>query len=85
MPKYVYQCDSCESQFEIYHGMSEDVDICPQCDSKGLHRVPQMPFLKGSVESKGSKVGDETKAVIEANREVLKRMKKERDFYRDDN
>ena len=87
MPKYIYQCKSCEGHFEIYHGMTESEDCCPQCSSEHLHRVPQMPFLKRSVESKGSKVGDETKAAIEANREVLREMKKERErsYHNDDN
>tara|TARA_R100001443_G_C3281009_1_gene160393 strand:- start:257 stop:517 length:261 start_codon:yes stop_codon:yes gene_type:complete len=85
MPKYIYQCESCPGHFEIYHGMTEDQDRCPQCDSEHFHRVPQMPFLKRSVESKGSKVGEETKAAIEANRAVLEEAKKQRksEFYDD--
>ena len=87
MPKYIYQCKSCEGHFEIYHGMTESEDKCPQCDSKDFHRVPQMPFLKRSIEPKGGKVGEETKAAIEANRDLLNDMKKEasRDYFRDDN
>ena len=87
MPKYIYKCKSCPGQFEIYHGMMEDETNCPQCDSEDFHRVPQMPFIKRSVESRDSKAGEETKAAIEANREVLKDMKKQasREYYRDDN
>ena len=87
MPKYIYHCESCSGHFEIYHGMTESEDCCPQCDSKDFHRVPQMPFLKRSVEPKGNKVGEETKAAIEANRDLLRDMKKEalKDYYRDDN
>ena len=77
MPKYIYQCETCPGHFEIYHGMTEDEDHCPQCESKDFHRVPQMPFLKLSEDSKGGKVGDETKAAIEANRALLEEMKKE--------
>jgi hypothetical protein len=46
-----------------------------------------MPFVKTSVQPKGDKVGNKTKEAIEANREILKRMKKEasRDYFRDDN
>jgi hypothetical protein len=46
-----------------------------------------MPFLKRSVEPKGGKVGEKTKAAIEANRDLLNDMKKEaeKDYYRDDN
>jgi predicted nucleic acid-binding Zn-ribbon protein len=67
--------------------MTESEDHCPQCESEHFRRVPQMPFIKRSVESRDSKVGEETKAAIEANREVLKDMKKQasREYYRDDN
>ena len=45
-----------------------------------------MPFLKRSDKPKGGKVGDETKAAIEANRAILEEAKKEasRNHY-DDN
>jgi hypothetical protein len=67
--------------------MTEDENRCPQCESEGFHRVPQTPFLKVSEEPKGDKVGEETKSAIEANRDLLKDMKKEasREYYRDDN
>jgi len=77
MPKYVYKCNECEEHFEIYHGMSENQEGCVYCRALTPHRVPQMPFLKRSVESKGGKVGDETKAAIEENRAVLKEALKE--------
>ena len=87
MPKYIYNCTTCESHFEVYHGMSEEQETCSLCDSKYIHRVPQMTFYKRPAESKGDKVGEKTKAAIEANREVLKDMKKQasKDYYRDDN
>ena len=76
MPKYIYQCQTCPGHFEIYHGMTEDEDRCPQCESEHFHRVPQMPFLKLREDSKGGKVGNETKASIEANKAILNDMKK---------
>jgi putative FmdB family regulatory protein len=88
VPKYIYQCESCSDHFEIYHGMMEDKTECPQCESKDFYRVPQIPFLEVSKEPKGGKVGDKTKDAIEENRKVLETMKKERkgrDYYRDDN
>ena len=75
MPKYVYQCESCPGHFEIYHGMTEDEDHCPQCESKHFHRVPQIPFLSLPKVLKGDRVGDEVKAAIEANKDVLKDLK----------
>lgn len=87
MPKYIYQCNICPGHFEIHHGMMEDETNCPQCGSEDFHRVPQMPFLKSSEPPKGDKVGEKTKAAIEANRDLLKDMKKEasKDYFRDDN
>ena len=72
MPKYVYQCQSCPGYFEIHHGMTEEETNCPQCGLEDFYRVPQTPFLKREQVSKGGKVGDETKAAIEANRALLK-------------
>ena len=77
MPKYVYKCNECEEHFEVYHGMSENQEGCVYCRALSPHRVPQMPFLKRSVEPKGGKVGDETKAAIEANRALLEEVKKQ--------
>jgi hypothetical protein len=57
--------------------MSENKDVCPQCNSEHFHRVPQMPFLKRSEESRGGKVGEKVKAAIEENRAVLEHAKKE--------
>jgi hypothetical protein len=87
MPKYVYKCNLCEEHFEVHHGMSEDYHECIYCPSLDVTRVSQMPFVKTSVQPKGDKVGNKTKEAIEANREILKRMKKEasRDYFRDDN
>ena len=87
MPKYVYKCDYCTAHFELYHGMNETQEECIYCCAQSPHRVPQLPFLKRSGESKGGKVGDETKSAIEANRELLREMKKDskEEFYRDDN
>jgi len=85
MPKYVYKCKWCPGHFEIHHGMMEEETKCPQCESVDFHRVPQMPFLKRSESPKGGKVGDETKAAIEANRALLEEAKKAagEDYYND--
>ena len=76
MPQYIYQCGTCPGHFEINHGMMEEETHCPQCESETFHRVPQMPFLKSSITPKGGKVRSETKSAIEANKAVLKDMKK---------
>ena len=77
MPKYIYKCNHCEEHFQIYHGMSERHERCIYCATKDLIRVPQMPYLKRQEPSRGNKVGDEVKAAIESNRDILKQVKKE--------
>jgi len=50
MPTYVYRCDDCGHQFELFQRMSDDpVDVCPNCGSK-VRRVihPVGVVFKGS-------------------------------------
>jgi putative FmdB family regulatory protein len=50
MPTYVYRCDACGHQFELFQRMSDDpVDTCPECESK-VRRVihPVGVVFKGS-------------------------------------
>ncbi len=50
MPTYVYRCDDCGHQFELFQRMSDDpVETCPECDSK-VRRVihPVGVVFKGS-------------------------------------
>ena len=50
MPTYVYRCDSCGHQFEIFQKMSDDpLDTCPQC-AASVRRVihPVGIVFKGS-------------------------------------
>tara|TARA_Y100001973_G_C5172534_1_gene319943 strand:+ start:380 stop:682 length:303 start_codon:yes stop_codon:yes gene_type:complete len=77
MPRYVYKCLHCEGYFEVDHGMTENWRRCILCGQQGPERVPQMPYIKRAEPSKDKKVGDETKAAIEANRELLEEAKKE--------
>ena len=77
MPKYVYNCKSCDEHFEVYHGMSEDQESCVFCSTKDLVRVPQMPFIAREIKSEGGKAGDKVEAAIEENRAILNEAKKE--------
>ena len=50
MPTYVYRCDDCNHQFELFQRMSDDpIDTCPNCKSK-VRRVihPVGVVFKGS-------------------------------------
>ncbi len=73
MPTYVYRCDSCEHQFEIFQKMSDDpLDSCPRCDAR-VRRVihPVGIVFKGSgwyiTDSKSSgSSGDTTAAASDS-------------------
>ncbi len=50
MPTYVYRCDACGHQFELFQRMSDDpVDTCPECQ-QAVRRVihPVGVVFKGS-------------------------------------
>ena len=76
MPKYYYDCNSCETGYYIYHGMSEDHIKCLHCGQETIHRVPQTPHIARENVSKGDKVGDKVKSAIEENRAILNDAKK---------
>ena len=86
MPKYHYNCNSCTQGFYVYHGMSEDHNECLHCGSEDIHRVPEMPFVRREITTKGTKAGDRVRDAIEENREILKEAKKEAQnrFYGDE-
>ena len=50
MPTYVYRCDTCDHQFELFQRMADDpIDTCPECQAK-VRRVihPVGVVFKGS-------------------------------------
>lgn len=46
LPKYVYYCKNCESDFEVRHSLKETFTICKICDEEGtLERKPSSILL----------------------------------------
>ncbi len=71
MPKYVYSCDACQTEFEAYHGMMEKMDYCTNCEQQNcVVRIPQLTSVV-----KKDKTGQQVKQAIEENREILKQMR----------
>lgn len=75
MPTYVYRCDDCGHQFEIFQRMSEDpIDTCPGCQSR-VRRVihPVGVVFKGSgwyindSRSNGSAANEDSTSTGQAN------------------
>ena len=76
MPKYSYRCKDCDSQYEIWHGMTEEHNECNICSASSVVRIPA---LLGEVIRSDSKkkVGEVVVQTIEETREEIKQYKKE--------
>ena len=75
MPRYVYECESCEKVFEVAHSIKERLEIC-NCDGP-LRRLPSMPILikDSSGDSAAQKVHKELHLVRVSMCTVDKRFK----------
>ena len=78
MPRYNYQCDDCGFSDLHFHKIEEKIEICPKCSGQHYKKMLNKPLETLKKETfRDEKKGDLTKQYIEANREVLKDMKKE--------
>ena len=75
MPKYSYQCEECDSKYEIWHGMTEEHTECNVCGASSVVRIPSL--LSDVHVMSSDKVGDLVKRKIEETREEIKEYKKE--------
>ena len=75
MPKYSYRCETCESEYEIWHGMTEEHTNCNVCDAPSVVRIPA---LLGEVVTNlpKKKVGDVVNRTIEETKKEVKEYKK---------
>ncbi len=75
MPKYSYRCEECDSQYEVWHGMTEEHNECEVCGAPSVVRVPS---LLGEVIRNNSKkkAGDLVNKTIEETRGEIKEYKK---------
>ena len=75
MPKYSYRCEECDSQYEVWHGMTEEHNECEVC---GVSSVVRVPSLLGEVIRNNSKkkAGNLVNQTIEETREEIKEYKK---------
>lgn len=77
MPKYCYQCDYCDKQWEEWKSISEpDPEECPHCEVGYPFKVPSR-FNKSEKYTQSKKTGDITEQSIIDSREELKREIKE--------
>ena len=79
MPKYLYECQTCEERFLVYHLMSETMEVCEKCGAKNcLKKLPLFPVnLQKNKKDWAQKVGDVVKQHIKDAQNDLKQEKKD--------
>ncbi len=76
MPRYRYQCDSCEEFTTEIHSYKEVRTDCTKCETENsLKRIMSKPFYGIKKLPEEAKTGDLTKQYIEENREILEQQK----------
>ena len=66
MPCYVYHCHSCNTHFQVRHGMKEAQNKCLRCDDNGQSETVE-----------DHKTGRVTEECIGDNQQLLRDMKEE--------
>ncbi len=75
MPKYSYRCDTCESEYEIWHGMTEEHMNCNICDAPSVVRIPAL-LGEVTINTPNERVGDVVNRTIEETKNEMKEYKK---------
>lgn len=75
MPKYSYRCDACESEYEVWHGMTEEHTNCNVCDAPSVVRIPAL-IGETKINTPKQKVGDVVNRTIEETKKEVKEYKK---------
>ena len=84
MPRYKYQCTSCETITIIMHSFDEAFSDCGVCETSGsMHKIFNSSFIvnKKTRDPPQKKIGAITKEYIEANREILNQEKTKKETY----
>lgn len=76
MPKYTYECLSCDAIFEHRHAMSEKLEKCIKCESEEIKKRVSDFSLDKKETPADKEAGSEVKKFIE---ETKKEIKGERD------
>ena len=79
MPIYRYSCSLCDEEFTVMHSWSEIQENCAKCGHDEIKKLISVPHVAKNVEPEDKKVGQITKEYIEANREILKQQKEEKE------
>jgi putative FmdB family regulatory protein len=79
MPRYTYECGTCEILFEKIHSMAEKLVDCGYCGSeKSLKRIPgSFRFINGESQRNNTRPGDVIRNHIEEAREDIRQQKED--------
>ena len=75
MPVYVYKCKDCEEVFEVRHSMSFEDQVCTECNSENVFRLPQGSLAKSNTPTGPSRPGKLVDEYIEETRQEIKKEK----------
>jgi putative FmdB family regulatory protein len=78
MPTYAYKCSKCDSEFEVFHSMSEVLDTCRECGHTGTVKkiVSKSINIKKNNNFLKQKPGGIVKQYIKDVREEVKQEKR---------
>ena len=77
MPRYLYRCEGCEQEFVAFHSLSDTQEICLLCGHESVTKIVGKPVVLNKKLTNSKDAGSLTNEYIEANRELLKEMKRE--------
>ncbi len=76
MPRYHYECDSCNFALDVRHSMNDNRTECPKCSKQTLVRIlPIISAEKSMIAEK--QIGSEVKRAIEEAKQMVKEDKGE--------
>lgn len=78
MPVYCYACKNCEANFEVRHRMSFEDQVCIECGSRDVFKIPSISIGKNKPSS-SAKPG---KIVDDYIRDTKREIKKEKNSLR---
>ena len=83
MPRYSYECASCEEGFDAMHHHKEELQECTLCKSTDIKRIISKVFIhkKTAANDKaGKKVKDTISETIEEMKKYKKHYTKEKEY-----
>tara|TARA_B100000900_G_C20544088_1_gene701766 strand:- start:43 stop:297 length:255 start_codon:yes stop_codon:yes gene_type:complete len=82
MPRYSYECHTCNQRFDAVHHHEEVLEECRICKDTNIERIISKVFVYKKTDSK-QKTGTKIKETISETIEEMKRYKKQSTEERD--